>query len=440
MSGNDPTEGVDFAELKQAALDNYWMPFTQYNDMADSGGPMFIVEGDGIRLKDSEGKSYIDGIGGLFLVNVGHGRKEIVDAVTNQLNHLHYASTFSYANIPAVKLAQRIAGIAPGDLNKVFFASGGSEAVETALKIARQYHVNNGEPQRTKIIARKHSYHGVSLGALSVNTSAFVQRSIWEPMLAQVRFVGNSAEEVEELVEFEGPDTFAAFITEPISISKGVVVPPDDYWPKLREICDKHGILLIADEVINGFGRTGKMFAMEHWGVTPDMMTFAKGVTSGYQPVGGVVARPGVSDAFVGDHAKTFTHGYTYSGHPASAAAGLANLDIIEGENLVQNAAEMGSYMMDQLSALKEHSIVKEVRGIGLLMGMEMVKDKAKDEPFEYGDPQIKSLNKKLMSKGLLTRAEPYLYVSPPLTITKSEADEMISIIAESISEVEQGN
>ena len=439
MPGKDPTEGVDFTELNQAALDNYWMPFTQYNDMADSGGPTFIVEGDGIRLKDSEGKSYIDGIGGLFLVNAGHGRKEIVDAVAEQLNHIHYASTFSYASIPTVQLAQRIAGIAPGDLNKVFFASGGSEAVDTALKIARQYHVNNGEPQRTKLIARKHSYHGVSMGALSVNSSAFVQRGIWEPMLAQVRFVGNSAEEVEELVEFEGPDSFAAFITEPISISKGVEVPPDDYWPKLREICDKHGILLIADEVINGFGRTGKMFAMEHWGVTADMMTFAKGVTSGYQPVGGVVARPKVTDAFVGDHSKTFAHGYTYSGHPAGAAAGLANLDIIEGENLVQNAAEMGGYMMDQLSALKEHSIVKEVRGKGLLMGMEMVKDKAKDEPFEYGDPIIKSLNKKLIDKGLLTRAEPYLYVSPPLSITKSEVDEMVTIIDESISEVEQG-
>ncbi|MFQ5874987.1 MAG: aspartate aminotransferase family protein, partial [Dehalococcoidia bacterium] len=277
--GNDPTVGVNFDELKQAALDHLWMPFTQFKDLAEAGGPMIVVEGEGVRVKDSDGKSYIDGIGGLFLINVGHGRQEIADAIDQQVRAIHYANTFGYATIPEVKLAERLAGLAPGDLNKVFFASGGSEAVDTALKIARQYHVNNGQSQRTKIIARRGSYHGVSMGALSINSSVFVQRSIWEPMLGPVRFVGPTAEEVEELVEFEGPETFAAFITEPVSVTKGVVVPPEDYWPKLRDICDKHGILLIADEVINGFGRTGKMFAMEHWNVTPDMMTFAKGVT-----------------------------------------------------------------------------------------------------------------------------------------------------------------
>jgi adenosylmethionine-8-amino-7-oxononanoate aminotransferase len=439
MTAKDSTAGVDFAGLKQAALDNYWMPFTQYNDMAEPDGLMFIVDGDGIRLTDSEGKSYIDGIGGLFLVNAGHGRKEIADAVAEQLNHVHYASTFSYANIPAVQLAQRIAGLAPGDLNKVFFASGGSEAVDTALKIARQYHVNNGEPQRTKLIARKHSYHGVSMGALSVNSSAFVQRGIWEPMLAQVRFVGNSAEEVEELVEFEGPDSFAAFITEPISISKGVEVPPDDYWPKLREICDKHGILLIADEVINGFGRTGKMFAMEHWGVIPDMMTFAKGVTSGYMPVGGVIASPKVYDAFKGDATQTFTHGYTYSGHPAGAAAALANLDILERENLVDNAAEVGDYLIGQLGTLKEHSMVKEIHGIGLLTAVHLTKDKATGEPLDKTDPRVKSLDEKLMSKGLLTRSFPNISLAPPLNITKEEVDEMVGIIDEALTEVEAG-
>ncbi|MFQ5872471.1 MAG: aspartate aminotransferase family protein, partial [Dehalococcoidia bacterium] len=380
-AGNNPTAGVDIGEVKQAVLDHLWMPFTQHNDLAEAGGPLVIVEGDGVRIKDSDGKSYIDGIGGLFLVNVGHGRQEIVDAVTEQLSNIHYANTFSYATIPTANLATKLAELAPGDLNKVFLASGGSEAVDTALKIARQYHVNRGEPQRTKLIARRGSYHGVSLGALSVNSWEYVQRSVWEPMLANVRFVGPTAEEVEELIEFEGPETFAAFITEPVSITKGVVVPPDDYWPKMREICDKHGILLIADEVINGFGRTGKMFAIEHWGVTPDLMTFAKGVTSGYQPVGGVMAGPKVTDAFVGEHEKTFTHGYTYSGHPAGAAAALANLEIIERENLVENAADVGNYMLDQLSALKEHSMVKEVRGIGLLAAVELVKDKATGEP-----------------------------------------------------------
>ena len=437
---HDSAGDGSFDQIKQAALDHLWMPFTQYDDLAAAGGPMVIVEGDGIRVKDSDGRSYIDGISGLFLINVGHGRQEIVDAVTRQLSSIHYANTFSYVTVPTAKLAERLAGLAPGDLNKVFFASGGSEAVDTALKIARQYHVNNGQPQRTKFIARRGSYHGVSLGATSINTFEFMQRHVFEPLLAPARFVGPSIEEVEELLEFEGPDTFAAFITEPVSITKGVVVPPEDYWPRLRELCDKHGIILIADEVITGFGRTGKMFAVEHWNVTPDLITFAKGVTSGYIPVGGVLAREHVAQAFVGDKKKTFPHGYTYSGHPVGAAAALANLDIIEQENLVENAASMGSYMMDQLSALKEHDMVSDVRGIGLLAGVELVKDKATGEPLPLGDPKVKRLNEKLGELGLLTRAEPFVYLAPPLNITRSEVDEAVGILDEAIDAVERGD
>ena len=433
-----PYADVDFDELKQAALDHLWMPFTQYNDMAEAGGPMVIVEGDGIRIKDSNGKSYIDGIGGLFLINAGHGRQEIVDAVANQLSSIHYANTFAYGTVPTIKLAKRLADLAPGDLNKVFFASGGSEAVETAVKIIRQYHVNNGQPQRTKFIARRGSYHGVSLGALSINSYQGVQRSIFDPLLMDVKFVGDTADEVEDLIKFEGPDTMAGFITEPVSVTRGVHIPPDDYWPNLREICDRYGVLLVADEVITGFGRTGKMFAMEHWNVTPDLMTFAKGVTSGYQPVGGVLARQKVADAFVGDKKKTFTHGYTYSGHPAGAAAALANLDILERENLVENSATVGKYLLDRLSALKEHSMVADVRGLGLLTGMTLVEDKAKGEPLPMGHPKTKSLNKQLVERGLLTRGEPYLLLSPPLTITKSEVDEMVKILDESLTAVEQ--
>ncbi len=433
---SNPYAGVDFDELKQAALDHLWMPFTQYNDLAEAGGPKIIVEGDGIRMKDSDGKSYIDGIGGLFLVNVGHGRQEIVDAVANQLSNIHYANTFAYGSIPTIKLAKRLAGLAPGDLNKVFLASGGSEAVDTALKMIRQYHVNNGEPQRTKFIARRGSYHGVSVGALSINSSRVVQRSVFDPLLMDVKFVGDTAEEVEELIQFEGPDTIAGFITEPVSVPKGIVVPPDDYWPKLREICDKYGVLLVADEVITGFGRTGKMFAMEHWGVTPDLMTFAKGVTSGYQPVGGVMVRPKVADAFVGDKKKTFTHGYTYSGHPAGAAAALANLDIIERENLVENAATVGKYMLDQLNTLKEHSMVAEVRGIGLMFAVDLVEDKSTGQQLESS--KAKTLNKKLIERGLLSRTEPYLYLAPPLSITKSEVDEILNILDDSLTAVER--
>ena len=435
---NGPYHNVNFEELKQAAMDHLWMPYTQYNDLLNTGGPRIIVEGEGIRVKDSEGNSYIDAIGGLFLVNVGHGRNEISEAVANQLNSLHYANTFMYGTIPTILLAKKLAELAPGDLSRVFLASGGSEAVDTALKIIRQYHVNNGEPRRTKYIARRGSYHGVSVGALSVNSSSVVHRDIWDPMLIDTKFVGETAEEVEDLIKFEGPDTIAGFITEPISVPKGMVVPNDDYWPKLREICDKYGILLVADEVITGFGRTGKMFAMEHWGITVDLMTFAKGVTSGYQPVGGVIVTPKVYAAFVGDNDKTFFHGYTYSGHPVAAAAALANLEIIDRENLVQNSAEIGAYLRNQLEGLREHSMVSDINGTGLMLAIQLVEDKATGKLLDPGDEKAMKLTEEIEKRGMLTRTAPFLYISPPLTLTKEEADEIVSIIDESLTAVER--
>ena len=429
---------ADFVDLKQAAMDHLWMPFSQYNDLLSKGGPKIIVEGDGIRMTDSDGTTYIDAIGGLFLVNVGHGRTEIAEAVADQLGALHYANTFAYPAVPTIKLSKKLAELAPGDLNRVFLASGGSEAVDTALKIIRQYHVNNGQPRRTKFIARRGSYHGVSVGALSMNSAPNVHRDIWDPMLIDTKFVGETAEDVEEMIKFEGPETVAGFITEPISVPKGMKVPDDDYWPKVREICDRYGVLMVADEVITGFGRTGKMFAMEHWNVTADLMTFAKGVTSGYQPVGGVMVTNKVYDAFKGDGDKTFTHGYTYSGHPAGAAAALANLAIIEEEELVQNSAETGAYLKGQLETLKEHSMVSEVHGTGLLLSVELLEDKATGKPFPKGAPKLKRLVEEMENRGMLTRTEPFLYIAPPLTLTREEADEMVSIIDEALTVVEK--
>ena len=430
--------GEDFGDLKQAAMDHLWMPFSQYNDLLSKGGPKIIVEGDGIRMTDSDGTTYIDAIGGLFLVNVGHGRTKIAEAVADQLGALHYANTFAYPAVPTIKLSKKLAELAPGDLNRVFLASGGSEAVDTALKIIRQYHVNNGQPRRTKFIARRGSYHGVSVGALSMNSAPNVHRDIWDPMLIDTKFVGETAEDVEETIKFEGPETVAGFITEPISVPKGMKVPDDDYWPKVREICDRYGVLMVADEVITGFGRTGKMFAMEHWNVTADLMTFAKGVTSGYQPVGGVMVTNKVYDAFKGDGDKTFTHGYTYSGHPAGAAAALANLAIIEEEELVQNSAETGAYLKGQLETLKEHSMVSEVHGTGLLLSVELLEDKATGKPFPKGAPKLKRLVEEMENRGMLTRTEPFLYIAPPLTLTREEADEMVSIIDEALTVVEK--
>ncbi len=455
MPTKKPNAKVTKAEadkLRKAALDHLWIPMRQYNDVVEEGGPTIIVDGDGVRVKDINGKSYIDGLGGLFLIQVGHGRKEIADAVFEQLSSVHYANTFAYATIPVIRLAERIVSLAPKGMQRVFFASGGSEAVETAMKMSRQFHINNGQPQRTKFIARRGSYHGQSMGALSLNGSPGVHRERYEPMLPNVKHVGNiycyrcpwgleypscelnCAQDVERAIQFEGPETVAAVIAEPVSVSSGVSVPVKEYWPKLREICDKYGVLLIADEVITGFGRTGKMFAVEHWKVTPDIMTFAKGVTSGYQPVGGTIASNKVADAFNGGPEKTFTHGFTYSGHPAGAAAGLANLDIMERENLVQNSAKVGKYMLDSLMTLKEHSLVGDVRGLGLLCAVELVKNKTTKEKFPPGDPLAKSITKKLAEEGLLVRFDGVLFLSPPLTITKSEVDEIVTIVEKAVS------
>ncbi len=439
--------------LRQTALDHLWIAMQRQDDLAAQGGPTIIVEGDGIRVKDITGKTYIDCIAGLFLINSGHGRKEIADAVYNQLNTLHYANTFAYATIPAIKLAERLADLAPGDMNRVFLTSGGSESVETAMKMARQYHVNSGHPQRTKFIARRGSYHGTSMGALSLNgATQFVHPERYEPLLPNVRHVDTincyrcpwgleypscsltCAQDVERMIKFEGPETVAAVIAEPVSVSSSVSVPQPEYWPSLREICDKYGVLLIADEVITGFGRTGKMFASEHWDIVPDLITFAKGVTSGYQPVGGVIAREGVASAFTGSEEKTFAHGFTYGGHPAGAAAALANLDIIEREGLVENSAVMGRYMLDKLSVLKEHQIVGDVRGLGLTCAVELVKDKATKEKFVHDDPVTKGMNKKIVDLGLLTRTEGAIFICPPLTVTESDVDEIVDIVEQTVT------
>ena len=447
-----------FDELRAAALEHLWFPFQQWNDVAAPDGLRIMVEGRGVKIKDFHGKEYYDGFAGLVLVNIGHGREEMARAVYEQLTTLHYASTFFFATIPAIKLAEQVASLSPGDLNQVFFTSGGSEAVETALKMARQYYVNRGEPQRTHFIARRGSYHGVSLGALNVNTAPWVKREVFESLMPNVISVApqplpyrcprggttpsdcaiRCAQAIEELIVEQGPETVAAVIAEPVSTSAGAAVPGPEYWPMLREICDKYGVLLIADEVITGFGRTGKMFAIEHWGVVPDMMTVAKGITSGYQPVGACIAREHIAEAFKGDDEKTFSHGFTYSCHPAGAAAGLMNIRIMQQEALVENSAAMGQYMLDRLTSLKEHPIVGDVRGLGLLCALDLVKDKATKEPLGSIPGAEAKLTKRLADNGLLTRAKGFLFLTPPLTVTKAEVDEMVEIVTEGLSYIER--
>jgi adenosylmethionine-8-amino-7-oxononanoate aminotransferase len=348
--------------LQQAVLKNMWMPTQRWSKIAEDG-VLVITEGRGTKIKDIDGVWRYDGSAGLMLVNIGHVRQEVVDAISGQLSRLHYANTFTYGTPDVIRFAEKIASLTPGDLNRVLFVSGGSEAVESALKIAYQYHANRGDPGRTKFIARQGSYHGVSRGALSVGTATVLARETWEPVLPDtVRFAPQPllyhddesttqeendircAQAIEQIIIDEGPETVAAVIGEPISHSAGVVVPGGRYWPMLRDICDRHGVLLIADEVITGFGRPGKWFAMEHWNVVPDMMTFAKGMTSGYWPVGACVVTDSVFAAFQGGPETTYAHGFTYGGHPAGGAAGLANVGIIEREDLPGNAARMGAF------------------------------------------------------------------------------------------------
>ena len=300
----------DAARVKQAALDHLWFPMQQWDDLAQDGGPIVIVEGKGAKLRDIDGKWYYDGVAGQMLVNAGHGWDEIGQALAEQVSRIHYAGAFYYATPPAIALAEQVASLAPGDLNHVMFMSGGSEAIETALKAAYKFHANNGEPSRNLFIARKGSYHGTSLGALAINTAGTVNRDAFgailpdnvrfapQPFLYHCEFDSTTQEEcdtkcaqaVADMIEAEGPDNVAGVIADPVSAGAGIVVPGPAYFQLLREACDHYGVLLIADEVVTGFGRTGRWFGVEHSGVVPDLITFAKGISSGYVPLGGCIA------------------------------------------------------------------------------------------------------------------------------------------------------
>ncbi len=443
--------------LQEAALAHLWMPTQDWSELAEDGVTV-MAEGDGVRIKDSDGNWGYDGVAGLMLVNVGHGRKEIVDAIAAQLGALHYANTFKYGAEPVIRFAEKVASLTPGDLNRTYFTSGGSEAVETALKIAYRYHYNRGEPGRRKFIGRDGSYHGTTRGALSVSSSAYLDRPGYaeilpdnfrvapqpafyrreDQSLSLSEFTVQCAQAVEDIIIEEGPDTIAAVIAEPVSFSAGVAIPGDEYWPMLRDICDRHGVLLIADEVITGWGRTGKWFAMEHWGVVPDMMTMAKGITSGYFPVGACVVRDAVFEEFKGGPEKTYRHGITYGGHPAGGAAGLANVGIMEREDLIGNSERMGRRLLQELEGLYGHPTVGDVRGLGLMCAVELVSDKDTKELLNDVPGATKLLNQKLNDSGLYTRATRQVFFAPPLTVTESDIDDMVGIFDRALTETER--
>jgi len=440
--------------LKQAGNEHILMHGSVFQALADDAGKKILVEGKGVMVKDIDGEEYIDALAGLWLVNVGHGRKEIGEAMARQASTLAYASSTQATTVPAIELATRLAEITPGDQSTAFFCSGGSEAVESAIKIARQYHYHKGQPKRQKVIGRRGSYHGGTYAAMSVSGTRPASDPYHSPFMPGVlhasppscyrcdfraTFPGCGllcADQIEQLIEYENPETIAAVIAEPISASNGIVVPPDGYWKRLRKICDKHNVLLITDEVINGFGRTGKMFASNHWNLVGDILTMAKGLSSGYAPIGGVMCRPHVMEAFKGDN--KLSHLLTYGGHAVACAAALANLDIIQGENLVDNSAKMGVRLLKGLKELRSHPTVGDVRGLGLIAGIEIVKDKTTKEKFSDTGNEIKTLGDALLLRKLMTRAASIISLSPPLCITTDEVDRIVEAVDGAIGDMER--
>ena len=435
-------------ELQDSALEHLWVYLREPSDMAEKGEPQIFVEGKGCRVTDALGRTYIDAMSGLWLKNVGYGRTEIADAAYQQMLKLTYMPMGTTTE-PAVRLAEKIASITPGDLSRSFFTSGGSEAVETAMKLARAYFKRQGEPTRIKFISRKGSYHGATFGTLALGSTAFFPKIDYEPLLAgcfhvpqpnpyRCEYGGRTPEEcaercvnaIEEMIQFQGPETVAAVVAEPVSSPMGAVVPGPNYWPRLREICDQYGCLLIADEVITGFGRTGKMFACEHWGITPDIMTVAKGITSGYIPMGGAIVRKPIADSFVGSQKAAFRHVITFGGHPVAAAAALKNIEIMEQEEMAENSARMGRYLLDGLEELKQkHRIIGDVRGLGLFCGLEVVRDRETKEFFPAEAELGPRLTQSFAEQGILLRGGDAMNIMPPLCVTSGEIDEILSVL-----------
>ena len=414
-------------------------------------GITVITRGNGVHVFDADGKRYLDLVSGVTRpVHVGYGRKEIAQAIYDQICELCYFTPMQFANIPAIKLANVLTEIAPGKINKFFFVCDGSEAVESAIKFARHYHYYRGEKKRYKIISRRGAYHGVTTGALNVLGTVLPMRQIMEPLAPGTIFVESPycyrcpfhlsypncdllcARDIERIIQFEDPEQISAFIGEPIQQGFGAYAPPKKYWKIVREICDRYGILLIIDEVICGFGRTGKWFGIEHFDIQPDMITMAKGITSGYIPLGGVGCTNEVIEPI-----EIFQHLHTYGNHPVSCAAALKNIEIMKRENLVENSHRMGTYFLEKLRTLEFHPTVGEVRGTGLWTAIDFTTEKKKKAPFPLS--RINSIILCAKKKGLIIKTMGQaLEFAPPLIIKKEEIDQAVKILDECILEEEQ--
>lgn len=442
---------VSFAELDRLDRAHHLHPFTSIDDQA-ANGPMMIVSGEGVRIKDAQGREYIDAMAGLWCVNVGYGRPELVEAIAAQSRQLSYYHGFiGAANEPATRLAAMVAGRAPGDLNHVFFANSGSEANDTQVKLVWYYNNVLGRPNKKRIIARMGGYHGVTVATAGLTGLPALHQDFDEPRPWVVRaekphaywhmpagmdeaaWSAQLAENLDALITKEDPDTIAAFIAEPIQGAGGVIVPPKGYFEAIVPVLRKHDVLLIADEVVCGFGRLGKWFGSEYYGFQPDLMSVAKGLTSGYVPMSAVIVGDQVYDVIRAGSKKNgmLAHGFTYSAHPLAAAAGVANLELMERDNLFENAQTVGAHLQQRLrAALADHPLVGEVRGEVMIAGVELVADKAAKTPFPLERGVAKRLFGLVKEDGVLCRPIMNMVaVSPPLVLSAAEADTVVDAL-----------
>jgi adenosylmethionine-8-amino-7-oxononanoate aminotransferase len=439
--------------LQEAAHRHLWLHFTRMSSYAGTDVPV-IVRGSGQYVYDQNGKRYLDGLSGLFVSQIGHGRREVAEAAARQGSELAYFPLWSYAHPRAIELAERLAGLAPGDLNRVFFTTSGSEAVESAWKLAKQYFKTIGQPGRYKVLSRDIAYHGTSMGALAITGLPSIKEP-FEPLPPGGVRVPNTnfyrapgfvaddleafgrwaADEIERAILREGPESVAAVFLEPVQNSGGCFPPPPGYFARVREICDTYGVILVSDEVICAFGRLGYYFGSERYGYQPDIITFAKGVTSGYSPLGGMLVSDRLMEPF-SQGSATFLHGVTFAGHPVSSAVALANLDVFEKEDLLGNVRSHEAAFRATLEKLSDLPIVGDVRGDGYFYGIELVKDKATRETFSDDESErlLRGfLSQALFDAGLVCRADdrgdPVIQLAPPLTCTQEQFDEMEQIL-----------
>ena len=447
--------GEELEDLKQKASDHFWPHSKQTENMFGDAGVKMVTRARGVWVDDVDGNRWFDTLSGMWLVNIGHGREEIADAVYSQMKDISYSPGSTVTPVTA-QLASRVASLSPDKKSRIYFVSGGSEAVETALKMAKNYQKNIGETTRWKVISRRGSYHGATHACMSLGGGGIAAPSNYGPLMPGNVHIEqpdgyrgrccsqpggctlDCAKDLERAILHEGPSTVAAFIGEPISAASGIHIPHPEYWPTIQDICKRYGVVLICDEVINAFGRTGKMFASEHWEIKPDITTVAKALTSGYLPIGAAIASKNISRAFEGGEDNVFRHLITFGGNPASCAAGMVNLDIMESEDLVKNSEQMGNYLFEKLQPLKEHTMVGDVRGgLGLLAAVELVRNKSTKEKISVDPEATTKLTEILQEHGLLGRAGDVIPIAPPLCITKDEIDHFVERLDTSISKME---